>query len=917
MDNPAFIFPPQPSALSLQPSKFLLRNLTLSAILASMAVSAWARGGGGCFEKGTPVLTPKGASAIETLRPGDRVLSSDGSKTTPSSVKAVYEVKPEKFIEVKTCGKTLRVTPQHPFMTAPGVFIEARTLKPGTPVYAMKEGRPQKCAVEAVREVSAGTAAYDLLVFPGGKYFAGSVLVHNKGCFLPDTRILKADGAETAVSEIKKGDKVLAFNENGAIVHAEVREIITADADEYFEITTPRVTVRATAEHPFYVGDGTFKTVEALKQGDKIFIYDGKGMSPSEIISIKRVRAKAKVYNLKTDSPNTFFANFAAVHNKGGGGGGCFPAGTLISAPEGSKPIEKLAKGDIVYAFDTAGFTQLFWDKKQPVVDETMSINAGMRTKSARLVKTAVKEVFAKDSEVLTLETGRGTLNTTLEHPLLARDGFKPAGELRPGSEIAVYSGAAVAWTKIKSAVISKKPEKVYNLAVEEPHTFIADGFIAHNKGFGGGYHSSGHYGGSSKDEDSTWMLMVGLGLLVIFIRKQTDDGNDEEENLDQLFPRAAIEPKAQKTAQLLEFISRQDKDMAQDLLKETARKTFEAMQLCWQNREYSPMQAMLTPNLYASHLTQIEIMRRDHEINVMDDLKVLAVDIVGVRYTIQEESRFFTALITAQARDYYIDDTDNSFIRGDSRPEQFQEFWTFHYLGGKWLLCVIEQTAESGELTREDFFEQFTDGMKAQVYGKTAANQGPAGPWLNPQAADKGVKIERMLNFLGASDKMWDPAKMEVEVSVAFLAIYAAWSKGDPEALPKEAIFPQMLESLKALMLKKKQEGMSFEFRNLCVRKVELVLVNNRADKEESEFVARISAHAQKRLLQNGAELHSDINVMPFTEYWTFGPHEGCWKLKEILSKAEGESALTGENKDEESSPMQLEWYYTKKRAY
>ena len=231
--------------------------------------------------------------------------------------------------------------------------------------------------------------------------------------------------------------------------------------------------------------------------------------------------------------------------------------------------------------------------------------------------------------------------------------------------------------------------------------------------------------------------------------------------------------------------------------------------------------------------------------------------------------------------------------------------------------MCVIEQTAESDILTKEDFFEQFTDGMAAQVYGKTADNNGAAGPWVNPQAAIKDAKIDRMLNFLGASDKMWDPAKMEIDVTLAFLNVYSAWARGESDSLPKDVIFPQMLEGLKALIIQKKQEGMSFEFRNLCVRKVELVLVNNRADNKEDEFVARISAHAQKRMLQNGTVLLSDENVMPFTEYWTFGPHEGRWKLKEILSKVAGESALKGENKDEDSTPMQLEWYYTKKRAY
>ena len=36
----------------------------------------------------------------------------------------------------------------------------------------------------------------------------------------------------------------------------------------------------------------------------------------------------------------------------GSGGGGCFVADTLISTPDGQKPIGKLQEGDYVLSFD-------------------------------------------------------------------------------------------------------------------------------------------------------------------------------------------------------------------------------------------------------------------------------------------------------------------------------------------------------------------------------------------------------------------------------------------------------------------------------------------------------------------------------------------------------------------------------------
>ena len=93
-------------------------------------------------------------------------------------------------------------------------------------------------------------------------------------------------------------------------------------------------------------------------------------------------------------------------------------------------------------------------------------------------------------------------------------------------------------------------------------------------------------------------------------------------------------------------------------------------------------------------------------------------------------------------------------------------------------------------------------------------------------------------------------------------------------------------------------------------------ILVRNFVDNTRDEFTARISAHAQYIVRQQGRIIRQDEYVSPFVEYWTFGRQNGEWKLKEVLPPAEGEKALSRENVDEESSADQLQWYYQKTRA-
>jgi predicted lipid-binding transport protein (Tim44 family) len=741
----------------LENVRMKIRSVFIFLCTLLAASIAWGRGGGGCLEEGTLIATPAGQVPVEQLVRGDAVWTVADGELLPAIIQATVEVDPAEYVEIAAAGRILRVTAEHPLQIDPGVFRAAANLRPGDTLCLRETNQFRTVQIDAIARVKAAHPAFNLLVMPGGTYLANDIVAHNKGCFLPDTPILRADGTPSPISEIRPGDELLAFTTTGEIVHTTVRRVIIHEVNEYVVVGTTETTLRVTREHPFYVGDGTFKTLEALKVGDRIFAVVGGGLREQEITSLETVSAPTRVYNLQTDHPNTYFANGIAVHNKGGGGGG----------------------------------------------------------------------------------------------------------------------------------------------------------------GGGGGFGGGGFGGGGGGSGDPTIMfIFIGAFIVIFLIAKAAQNKQAEDKDLDYVYSRSDIERKSGKTLKLLEFLARVDQTMAPDKLEAQAKSTFLELQKCWQARQYDPMKPLLMPDLFAEHCSQISGMIADHEINMISNLNVEHVDIVNVRYPQKEADREFTALITATARDHYVDDRTGDFLRGDQAPARFQEFWTFHRQGGAWLLREIDQSRESDALKEENFFEQFTDVGLNQVYDETAGKEGPAGPSLDKETLDKATRIERLLNFLVQTDKLWDRQAMLERARQVFLDVTLAREKGDPAGIPTAELFPDVATSLQGELVRLGGQGTQLEFRNLCVRKAELILVRNFSDNSQDEFTVRISAHAQRAVRRNNLLISQDADVTPFVEFWTFGRLDNEWKLKEVLPPAKGSELVAAENVDEGASPEQLQWYYTQTRA-
>lgn len=431
----------------------LSSTLTLLAafgFLVSSGTPCLARGGGGCIENGTEILTPGGMVPIERMRPGDKITALVKGRFQEASVAGCMSVQSSEFIEIVLSNRIVSVTAEHPVAVDNGVFRLAGYLKAGDKVIAWDEGAKSEPVISVNRKLKSNNA-YNLMVSPGGTYVAGNIVVHNKGCFLPETPILRPDGSVTLISVLKRGDRVRAFTSDGKLVSAEIRNITKRTVGEYFVVSTGKVRLNVTGEHPFYVGAGTFMTLESLRVGGKIFAYDGKGISEQPITGIEKIVESTTVYNLQTDEPNTFFAGGVAVHNKG-----CFPRGTMILTAAGLRPIETLAKGDRVISVQQDG----------------------------RTVETVVENIFVTEAKPRLIHTDYGVIRPTDEHPMAIPDGtFVPARLLLPGQHVWVFEEGV----RVKATVIRNESKEgndvVYNLLVGAPHTFIADGIIVHNKG--------------------------------------------------------------------------------------------------------------------------------------------------------------------------------------------------------------------------------------------------------------------------------------------------------------------------------------------------------------------------------------------------------------------------------------------------
>lgn len=139
----------------------------------------------------------------------------------------------------------------------------------------------------------------------------------------------------------------------------------------------------------------------------------GNEGNASDWLRIKRDVLVLGVRKSLKCEPNTRSSDFIAPGLSNGCASSCVycvAEGTLISTPQGPKPVEQIQDGDAVSSFDSSS-GQLV---------------------TGRVCGLAQREV----RELLEIEVGDKTLRVTAEHPLWTRRGWVKAGDLTEDDEL-------------------------------------------------------------------------------------------------------------------------------------------------------------------------------------------------------------------------------------------------------------------------------------------------------------------------------------------------------------------------------------------------------------------------------------------------------------------------------------------------
>jgi RHS repeat-associated protein len=133
----------------------------------------------------------------------------------------------------------------------------------------------------------------------------------------------------------------------------------------------------------------------------------------------------------------------------------CFPKGTPILTPDGSRPIEALQKGDRVYAFDHV---------------------------SGELVVRTVEQTFINvTDELIEVSYGTAVVSATPSHPFWVDGrGWVAARDLQRGMKLRSPTGP------VEVVALKRSPgvRTVYNFSVEREHNYFAGEFpvLVHNQ---------------------------------------------------------------------------------------------------------------------------------------------------------------------------------------------------------------------------------------------------------------------------------------------------------------------------------------------------------------------------------------------------------------------------------------------------
>jgi hypothetical protein len=134
------------------------------------------------------------------------------------------------------------------------------------------------------------------------------------GCFPAGTKILIPGGAK-AVEDVRTGDVVTTVGPDGKAGTGKVTKVFTT-TNRLFEVKTEGGTLTTTDRQPLALEGGGLRPAGELKEGDKLYSWDGKERKAVAVKSVTATGREAKVFNMVLGEPKLFVAGGFLARSK-------------------------------------------------------------------------------------------------------------------------------------------------------------------------------------------------------------------------------------------------------------------------------------------------------------------------------------------------------------------------------------------------------------------------------------------------------------------------------------------------------------------------------------------------------------------------------------------------------------------------
>lgn len=121
---------------------------------------------------------------------------------------------------------------------------------------------------------------------------------------------------------------------------------------------------------------------------------------------------------------------------------------------------------------------------------------------------------------------------------------------------------------------------------------------------------------------------------------------------------------KVGKSRRVIKKSAEQDSFWNFDQMRDNAKKVFFKMQDAWMDRNIESVKDIITSRLYDDYKTQLELMKKNSEKNILSGINVTDVRIIGCEDYLDNSHDSYIAHIKGEMLDYTIDERTRRIIK-------------------------------------------------------------------------------------------------------------------------------------------------------------------------------------------------------------------------------------------------------------